>query len=53
MPDNQNNSMTKVWSKQWKYIILITFMWYDNCNNVDVDSKLQKYIITTHFLLWL
>ena len=36
---NQNNTMTTFWSKQQKYIPVILFIWYDTCNNVDVDSQ--------------
>ena len=36
---NQNTDMTTVWSKQWKYIIIILFLWCDTCNNADVYSQ--------------
>ena len=40
---NQNNDMTTFWSKQWKNIIIILFLWYDTHNNLGVD--IQWYLL--------
>ena len=37
---NKNNAMTTVLSMQREYIIILTFLWYDICNNVYVEIKL-------------